>query len=144
LCGKKKGIIQGYEDGTFKPTQNIIFAEGAKIISEVYGDGFTTTNPWYKTYFVWLDKKNAIPLTLFSEAKAITRGEMAEITWRVDSNKTDKPSMVYKNNRLLNISSDDNSSISSEQRLLYIKICHERSAYQSFEDCIIQMISQQK
>lgn len=140
---KKKGIIDGYDDGTFKPAQNINFSEAAKIIGKIYGSNFTATDPWYETYVSWLDDNNAIPLTIVSFNKSITRGEMAEITWRVDAKNKTQPSMVYKNNRLIKLATNSSSStLSSEQRLLYVKICHSRVAYQKFEDCMVQMVSQ--
>lgn len=56
---RDKGIINGYENGAFKPQESITRAEFAKILSQVFGLTYTDTakefidvkaNEWYKTY----------------------------------------------------------------------------------------------
>jgi|WetSurMetagenome_2_1015567.scaffolds.fasta_scaffold113240_3 hypothetical protein len=91
-------IIAGYPDGTFKPAQNINFAEAAKIIANA--DMLTVTtptgsDPWYKGYVDALAAKNAIPATIKSFDQIITRGEMAEIIFRLKAEKTDLSSQTY-------------------------------------------------
>ena len=42
ICiAKDEGIVSGYPDGAFRPSQNISFVEAAKILAEVYGLDFT-------------------------------------------------------------------------------------------------------
>ncbi len=78
-------IIDGYPDGTFKPAQEINFAEAAKII--VNAMGYQTAGPdakeWYKPYVDVLSAKKAIPNTINSFDQKISRGEMAEMIYRL-------------------------------------------------------------
>ena len=89
----EKGIIKGYPDGTFRPTNNIIFAEAAKMIAGVFSLSVAQEqNPWYKPYVDHLSSKNAIPTSVRSLATPITRGEMAEMIYRLKADKTNKAS----------------------------------------------------
>lgn len=78
-------IIDGYPDGTFKPAQEINFAEAAKIV--VNAMGYETAGPdpseWYKPYVDVLSAKKAIPHTINSFDQKISRGEMAEMIYRL-------------------------------------------------------------
>lgn len=91
-------IIAGYPDGTFKPDQNINFAEAAKIVSIIgnYSEE-TDSNPWYTPYIEALATYQAIPMTITAQDQLITRGEMAEMIYRVSNNITNLPSKQYDN-----------------------------------------------
>jgi hypothetical protein len=83
VCGaKKKGIIKGYPDGSFKPGQNISFAEAAKIIISAFGETVESDEIWYKPYVDRMGQKKAIPGSITTFDKNISRGEMAEIIWQ--------------------------------------------------------------
>ncbi|MBD3360700.1 hypothetical protein GF366_02760 [Candidatus Peregrinibacteria bacterium] len=76
-----KGIIDGYPDGTFKPAGNINFAEAAKIIVNAlpeYEAG-QTGGEWFTPFVSVLEANDAVPPTVYSNDKLITRGEMAYI-----------------------------------------------------------------
>ncbi len=91
---KEKGIIKGYDDGTFGGNKNINFAEASKIIVNTLLGGITKitlisggtvikqpSDNWYNQYIEKLRKGrdiNNIPPT-----KNITRGEMAKIIYEV-------------------------------------------------------------
>lgn len=97
IClAKEKGIIKGYDDGTFKPTNTINFAESAKIMVET-GLAPSTPSPqsqlWYADYISALEKQSAIPESIKSVANPITRGQMAEIIFRLLNQITDKESL---------------------------------------------------
>ena len=92
---KQKGFVGGYKDGSFKPSQNINFVEAAKIITAALGYKTSTTTPWYKTYVDQLDAKNAIPTTIKSFNQNITRGEMAEMMYRLKAGVTNMTSAQY-------------------------------------------------
>lgn len=93
---KKMSIIGGYPDGTFKPAQEINFVEAAKIITgAVYGEPAGTSEPWYKTYVMALEDHNAIPTSVTTFEKNLTRGEMAEIMYRLKAEVSDKESLTY-------------------------------------------------
>lgn len=90
---KKKGIVGGYGDGTFKPASNINFAEAAKILSEVYGLSVESGGVWYEGYVKALQSDNYIPSTISQLNKSITRAEMSELIWRIKEQKKDQASV---------------------------------------------------
>jgi hypothetical protein len=94
-------LVNGYPDGTFKPGNQVNFVEAAKILSNVFSMN-TEEEPgeqWYRPYVQRLSEKNAIPHSVDKFASIITRGEMAEILFRLKNNRTDKPSTSYSNLR---------------------------------------------
>jgi len=98
ICiAKEGGIIGGYPDGTFKPQKTINFVEAAKIIASAFSLPVTNDpTVWYKGFVVALAKRNAIPLSVFSYDHLLTRGEMAEIIWRLKAGVTNLPSKTYE------------------------------------------------
>jgi len=86
------GIIDGYPDGTFKGGDKINFVEAAKII--VIGFEYETTEggEWYESFVKVLEEKNAVPVEINALTKQITRGEMAEMIWRLRNEITQKTS----------------------------------------------------
>ncbi len=89
--GKSKGIVSGYDDGAFRPGQNISFVEAAKILSNVYDlDLDTQGNQWYERYVKALQKDNYVPGSINRLDKPITRAEMAELIWRIREQKKDQ------------------------------------------------------
>ncbi len=90
---KDRGIISGYHDGYFRPSNLINFVESAKILSGVFSlQVATEQDPWYKPYVDNLSGKRAIPTSIRSLNAYITRGEMAEMLYRLKANKTTKSS----------------------------------------------------
>jgi len=97
----RMSIIQGYPDGTFRPSADINFAEAAKIIVmtlEVATDAGHTAplEPWYRPFVTDLEVYHAIPTSIKSLDQKITRGEMAEMIWRLKAGVTDLPSKTYE------------------------------------------------
>jgi len=90
-----EGLIDGYDDGTFKPADEINFVEAAKIISEASGASMISTEIWYQPYVYHLQSNGAIPPTVLSLDHFITRGEMAELILRLREEITDFPSSTY-------------------------------------------------
>jgi hypothetical protein len=89
-------IVQGYEDGTFRPAANINFAEAAKIIANSFDLPSAQTNVWYEGYVRVLADENAIPTSITRFDQNITRGEMAEMIYRLKAEVTDKESRTYE------------------------------------------------
>ncbi|MBI5421806.1 S-layer homology domain-containing protein [Candidatus Peregrinibacteria bacterium] len=89
---KKDGVLNGYPDGSFKPSREISFAEAAKVLAELYGIQTVKGGNWYEGYVKALQKKKYIPQTVTAPEKKLTRGEVAELLWRVEEQKTDQPS----------------------------------------------------
>lgn len=93
----KHDIIHGYPDGTFKPTAYISFAEASKIIGRIMEIDTRRDKVddirWYTAYVQRLGEKSAIPRSINSLTKKLTRGEMAEILYRLKTDNTSKASM---------------------------------------------------
>jgi len=93
--GKAKGIVSGYPDGTFKPAQTVSFVEAAKMIANALELQMTEDTPWYKPYVVALESDQAIPLSITRFDQQLSRGEMAEIIYRLHAHITSKASRTY-------------------------------------------------
>ncbi|PIR54101.1 hypothetical protein COU75_02910 [Candidatus Peregrinibacteria bacterium CG10_big_fil_rev_8_21_14_0_10_42_8] len=85
--GKNDNVISGYDDGSFGPEKPVNFAEAAKIVV----NAFTIhTNPedqklsvWWKPYVFALSRIGGLPPSFTDPNQLLTRGEMAEIIFRV-------------------------------------------------------------
>lgn len=103
-------LLTGYSDGTFRPSANINFVEAAKILANGYSliqrteqcngklcpDTDTIDHPWFEQYVQALTTANAIPLSIESFSEPITRGEMAEMIYRLKAGITNKSSQTYE------------------------------------------------
>lgn len=78
------GIIEGYPDGSFRPAATINVAESAKIFVKTLGLSTSQSmdGEWYAPYMDSLEAKGAVSSTL-SPSHLLTRGEMAEILWKL-------------------------------------------------------------
>ncbi len=96
---KQNRIVAGYPDGTFRPTNNISFAEAAKIIVNAMAIPTSPDPVWYKPFMNALAGKNAIPSSITGPDALLTRGEMAEVIYRLKN-----ASYVPEQNTAQNIS----------------------------------------
>lgn len=97
-AAKDEGIIQGYPDGNFKPSQPVNFVEAGKILSLAYDQPIDQYSPdWYEPYARALEAGNAIPGSIAKLDAPLTRGEMAEMMWRLSHNVSTKTSKAYLN-----------------------------------------------
>ncbi|TSC59228.1 MAG: parallel beta-helix repeat-containing protein [Candidatus Peregrinibacteria bacterium Greene0416_19] len=100
LCMAVTGkIIGGYPDGTFRGAGTINFAEAAKIfaggfalrtddsLGTVYGESV-----WYRPSTMKLAQMDAIPSTVDRNDHPVTRGEMAEMIYRLQTGQKSTPS----------------------------------------------------
>lgn len=118
LCrARDDHLVGGYPDGTFRPDQPVNFAEAAKIIaqgmthvsdptrysaaddgSEARYDGRrfpqNNANPWYRGYVDWLAEYHAIPPDIAAFDQPVTRGQVAEMLYRLVERRED-PSHSY-------------------------------------------------
>lgn len=81
---KDMQLINGYDDGSFKPEQEVVFAEAAKIINNTLyertgGGGYSH---WYDAFVMILSQEAIIPLSITSVDQELTRGKVAEMIWR--------------------------------------------------------------
>lgn len=86
-------IIAGYPDGTFQPTWNIKTTEAAKILVQTFGYETTPQDIWYEPFILALTQRGAIPDSVQSLTHDLTRGEMAEMIYRLQqgiASKTNK------------------------------------------------------
>lgn len=94
---KVRALVGGYPDGNFKPGDAINFVELAKIL--VNANGFTVSSnsgAWYVPYVEKLSDMKVIPSTITSFDQEVTRGEMAELVFRLMEDVTDKPFTTYE------------------------------------------------
>jgi len=90
-----KGIVKGYDDGTFRPGSTVNKAEYLKMLFETNGVDLTdsvTANPyadvpkdaWYAPYAYLTNRKNLMDVAddLLKAADGMTRGDVAETIYR--------------------------------------------------------------
>ncbi len=77
-------IVEGYPDGTFRPSDTINFVEGAKVAVMALGlETPQIDGPWFAPYLEVLKNYNAIPSSISANDQVLTRGEMAQIVWKL-------------------------------------------------------------
>lgn len=87
VCAAKvEGIVGGYEDGTFRPGNQVTVVGAAKILAlshglETQGEG----DYWYTPYLNVMDGRRALPATFEYVNQGVTRAELAEIMWRLNA-----------------------------------------------------------
>lgn len=94
---KVNKIISGFDDGTFKPANQISLVEVLKIIYEATPDNkkIKQDQDWYKPYLKFYAKKNAIPDTVNNPFKILTRYEISEVLYRILTNNQDLKAVTY-------------------------------------------------
>jgi len=99
VCAAKKfGYVTGYSDGTFRPSTVVNFAEASKLIASYFRfPAATDFDPiWYKPSVRELADRKAIPPSIKGVTAPLTRGEMAEILYRLSEGITSKDSLTYE------------------------------------------------
>lgn len=93
---KEGGIISGYPDGSFGPANNIKLTEAAKILVNVFE--IEKVDPvgeeWYSEFVETLINEKYIPDTFSYVSDEVTRGQMAEMIWRIMEEKHDQPALT--------------------------------------------------
>lgn len=100
ICqAKAEGIVSGYSMGEFKPNQNVNFIEAGKMLALAFKQDKAEAvgGLWYEPHVLALESSKAIPATITSLIHTLTRGEMAEMIWRLTDNRTDQPTKGYLN-----------------------------------------------
>lgn len=88
--------VEGYPDGTFRPAAPINFVEAAKILDKALDFTGTEGKAWYEQYVRQLADRQSIPLSIQRFDQLITRGEMAEMIYRLRANIQSYPSQTYE------------------------------------------------
>ncbi len=95
---QSEGIVAGYPDGTFQPGRDINFVEAAKILTLAYKQQTQSYSAdWYEPYARALEQSKAIPESIDQLDHPLTRGEMAEMMWRLSHSITNQPSKGFLN-----------------------------------------------
>lgn len=86
--GKAIKVVQGFEDGTFRPNQNVTLVEALKMANV---DFFNTkydqeSTPWYKNYVDTAAASNFIPLNFVQFEGKVDRGQAADLIARILKN----------------------------------------------------------
>lgn len=97
-AAKANGFVHGYQDGNFRPGQNVSFVEAAKLIVKIADLALPKVDSknWYDLYVYALEEHNAIPLSIERFDQELTRGEVAEIFWRVEAGINKLESKTYQ------------------------------------------------
>lgn len=86
ICkGVEEGIVNGYPDGTFRPTDQVSFVEAAKISALGYDyelPEFSGDDPWYMPYVSFASDGLLIPPDVDDLDKKLSRGQMSEFLGR--------------------------------------------------------------
>lgn len=96
LTAKQEGIVEGYDDGTFKPSQTVSRAEALKIVLETVGTDIPNEvsedpyndaqkDAWYAPYAAYAKEHNLIDArnNMLHPASGMSRAEVAELMYRV-------------------------------------------------------------
>jgi len=103
-----EGVVSGYPDGSFKPADDINFVEAAKIIVEAFDYPVDSDDSgiWYKRYVDVLSDKKGIPVTVNSFDHKVTRGELAEMVYRLKNHVDSKFYNTYADLKEKSVSLD--------------------------------------
>lgn len=88
------GLVKGYSDGSFAPDQPINVVEASKLILTTLALTPNATiqgTEWYSPALETLGDRNAYPDDLKYLNQNLTRGDTAELLWRIETGRTDQP-----------------------------------------------------
>jgi len=94
ICvGMFVGLIEGQKDGSFVPQASANLVDVAKVVTKAYGIAplpslrVQSGIPWHEPFWFALAKRNAVPETVKSRSSMLTRGEFAEILYRIQNER---------------------------------------------------------
>lgn len=120
ICeAKRLGFVEGYTPDTFGPEREINFVEASKIVANVLDLNVDESYDeiWYQKYVKAMESFGAVPKEIENFDQVITREVMAEMAYRVDAQKTDKPSKTYNELKSKEVKSEIQSTVNG----LFIK-----------------------
>jgi hypothetical protein len=80
-----RGIATGYADQSFRPANPVLAVEAFKMITKAFSYALSSVEgDWYVPYVDTLAKKLAIPREIEAPESALTRGQMAEMIYRLE------------------------------------------------------------
>lgn len=81
--GYNEHFIEGYQDGSFRPANNINFVEALKIVMIGMGYDYVEGDPWFRNIVELASENNFIPLDIDTFSDELTRGQVAEMITRI-------------------------------------------------------------
>ncbi|MBP7114041.1 MAG: hypothetical protein KBA40_01160 [Candidatus Peribacteraceae bacterium] len=100
ICvGMFVGLVEGQPDGSFGAQATANLVDVAKVVTKAYGIAPLpnlrpqSRVPWHEPYWFALAKRNAIPETVKSRDSTLTRGEFAEIIYRL---RDERPTQGFR------------------------------------------------
>lgn len=129
---QKNHVVDGYPGGTFQPENPILFVEAAKILTNTMlpqENVVENKNTWYEPYVKALSNQRAIPESITGFDAYLTRGEMAQMIYRLDAKLTSLVSLSFDemNDRNLIASYYSNISAGKFDEAYNMKISPEMS-----------------
>lgn len=84
-AAKRRGIVQGYANGTFRAESVVNMAEAIKIVLGAYDMHRTETSGehWYDPYTSYLDEEGILDSASYLPWQELTRERAADLLWRV-------------------------------------------------------------
>lgn len=82
-----EGIINGYDDGNFRPSNTINLVEALKVTLKTFGYEYEESDPWYRGLVEKSSSKNFIPFDFTGFGEHVNRGQMADLVARIIKNE---------------------------------------------------------
>lgn len=93
ICAaKRRGIVEGYSDGSYRPANDVNTAEAIKIALNAYGWNIEEGRgeKWYLPYTEVLDRENILPEHSYIPWENLTRERAADLLWRLTRFKDER------------------------------------------------------
>lgn len=91
-AARRREIVNGYDDGTFKPGQTVNTVEALKMLLLVYGH--ETSEPpgeqWYKPYVTVFDRTNVLPKGTYLPEQPLDRAHAADLIAKMMNHADDR------------------------------------------------------
>src|SRR3989338_2266003 len=87
----EQGILVGYEDGTFRPSQEVNRAEAVKMLLAATEISVEASEEWYAPYEAYAKTWNIEPVQsdgLWHAEETITRGNISEMVYRLQQTES--------------------------------------------------------
>ncbi|OGJ48585.1 hypothetical protein A2344_04770 [Candidatus Peregrinibacteria bacterium RIFOXYB12_FULL_41_12] len=125
ICyAKTLGVVDGYDDGSFKPSNNINLAEALKIILGTYDVevDLGSSDVWYEPYYNKAEELGMLEQAVDDAAKDITRGDMAQLIYNLETNSAvvDTDSDVVSLVKTVEVTPDDQYQYGAFCRVNYV------------------------
>ncbi len=92
---RRRGLVKGYADHTFRPGEKVTLAEAAAMIVRIENMAVEDGSPWYRAPLAALAARKVLPSDSASWQSNLTRGDVAELLWRLQDHhpSEDQPSL---------------------------------------------------